>query len=123
MAYIYCADIYCADCASAIMRELPKPEGKEGLDYDSDDYPCGPYPDGGGEADSPQHCAECGEALENPLTSDGVDHLREMLEETTERALRFAATGDPGYSQEDLQHRARLAIMYRELYKEDLRYG
>jgi hypothetical protein len=45
--------------------------------YDSDEYPKGPYPNGGGESDSPQHCADCREFLENPLTSDGYDYVRE----------------------------------------------
>jgi hypothetical protein len=45
--------------------------------YDSDEYPKGPYPDGGGEADTPQHCDHCHCFLENPLTSDGYDYVRE----------------------------------------------
>lgn len=45
--------------------------------YDSDEWPKGPYPDGGGEADTPQHCAGCHEFLENPLTSDGYEYVRE----------------------------------------------
>ena len=119
-AYIYCADLYCASCAERIMRELPKPAEEP---FDSEEYPCGPYADGGGESDSVQHCADCGAMLENPLTEEGLESLRDFLAETEERAVRYVATGDPGYSLEDLQHRARLAIMYRELYKEDLRYG
>jgi hypothetical protein len=32
-------------------------------DYDSDDLPKGPYAQGGGEADTPQHCEGCGQFL------------------------------------------------------------
>ena len=48
-------------------------------DHDSDDMPKGPYADGGGEADSPQHCDACGEFLENPLTGDGLIHIEDAL--------------------------------------------
>jgi ribosomal protein L37AE/L43A len=68
--------------------------------FDSDEFPKGPYGDGGGESDSPQHCGS-GEAcingidlesdpsngavirvgcfLENDLTTDGVNYLNEMI--------------------------------------------
>jgi hypothetical protein len=81
-AYIYQADIYCEDCGQAIKTELDK-AGKTPADpddeytFDSDEYPKGPYSDGGGEADSPQHCADCHTFLENPLTSDGREYVRE----------------------------------------------
>jgi hypothetical protein len=58
-AWIYDGDIYCDDC---------KPDGAEG-----------PYADGGGEADCPQHCGGCGMFLENPLTQDGYDYVREAI--------------------------------------------
>lgn len=53
-------EFYCEDCA---------PEGAEA------------YPDGGGEADSPQHCGnrDCQKHLGNPLTSDGIDYCLEAL--------------------------------------------
>lgn len=76
-ATVHDGDIYCEDCAS------------EGDSL---------YPDGGGEADGPQHCGSgtscvnaekltwrgkrvgsCGAFLENPLTRDGVDYLCEMI--------------------------------------------
>lgn len=122
-AYVYCADLYCAPCAEGIMASNRKPEGEEGLDYGSDDYPCGPYADGGGEADSVQHCAECGELLENPLTEEGLESLRDMLAETDGLAVRYVATGELRHTIEDLQHRCRLAIEYRETYSGDLRHG
>ena len=48
-------------------------------DYDSDDLPKGPYGDGGGEADSPQHCDGCRQFLENPLTGDGVVYVEDAI--------------------------------------------
>jgi hypothetical protein len=72
-AYIYQAALYCENCASYIMdRDKDKPGPRE----DSNDWPQGPYPDGGGEADSPQHCDGCGIFLENPLTKEGEDYVR-----------------------------------------------
>ena len=59
-------------------------------DYDSDDLPKGPYSNGGGEADTPQHCDGCGAFLENPLTGDGVP-LRQR-EAHRARSRRRAAT-------------------------------
>lgn len=81
--YIYQADLYCADCGAAIRCKLDK-EGKtpditNEVDWDSDVYPKGPYPDGGGEADCPNHCACCGCFLENPLTPNGYNYVREAL--------------------------------------------
>jgi hypothetical protein len=46
-------------------------------DYDSDDVPKGPYADGGGEADTPQHCDGCGQFLENLLTGDGLIYVED----------------------------------------------
>ena len=71
--YIYQADIYCEDCGKAICEDLAKKGGiPEDLDcYDSDEYPKGPYSDGGGEADSPQHCG-CGEECINAIEIGGI---------------------------------------------------
>ena len=81
--YIYRADIWCEECAQRIMAELPKPKGYD-PDYesswDSDDFPKGPFSNGGGESDSPQHCAGCGLFLENPLTDDGRAYLKAALD-------------------------------------------
>ena len=99
--YIYAADIYCEDCGEAIRKQITQ-EGHAPADpddewsYDSDEFPKGPYPDGGGEADSPQHCGageDClnaiefsdglkiGVWLENDLTREGVEYVRESLRE------------------------------------------
>jgi hypothetical protein len=91
-AYVYAADLYCEDCGRAIQDEL-KDDGHEDTG-DSEEYPQGPYPDGGGESDGPAHCgadAKCinamtlagvtiGAWLGNPLTEEGVRYLQEMLD-------------------------------------------
>jgi hypothetical protein len=102
-AYIFQAALYCEQCAQGIKdvrkincgccggfhadidymdcRGFDQKTGEprsESL-YDSDDFPKGPYPDGGGEADSPQHCDSCNVFLENPLTPEGRSHVRREL--------------------------------------------
>lgn len=85
-AYIYQADLICADCGEKVRKDL-RATGKGPLDeddeytYASDEYPTGPFDDGGGEADCPQHCGRCGVFLENPLTLDGEDYTRDAVEE------------------------------------------
>ena len=80
--YIYRAALYCGDCGEAICHELDKTCGPSD---DSDDYPQGPYSDGGGEADFPQNCDGCGLFLENPLTSDGEDYVRDLARDLAEK--------------------------------------
>ena len=68
-AYIYKAELFCETCIEQIKQTLQKPENfTDEYSFDSDDYPKGPYTDGGGESDSPQHCGNCGCFLENPLS-------------------------------------------------------
>ena len=78
-AYIYNADLYCAACGDHLI-ESHIASGAEDTG-DSDDFPQGPYPDGGGEADCPQHCAACGVFLENPLTEQGAQDVQELITE------------------------------------------
>ena len=104
-AYIYQSELWCEDCASEIQRmiDMSEEEGSQ-LVHDSDDCPDGPYPDGGGEADCPQHCAageECDNALElsdgrkvgawleNPLTEEGRDYVRDKLTHNPTEVSRF----------------------------------
>jgi hypothetical protein len=54
---------------------------------DSNDYPQGPYGDGGGESDCPQHCGACGKFLQNPLTDDGYAYATEQLSAGGNRAV------------------------------------
>lgn len=78
-AYIYNADIYCAKCG----REIQQTLGTSCDTGDSNDFPQGPYADGGGEADCPHHCGGCRLFLENPLTEDGYSYVREAVESAT----------------------------------------
>jgi len=76
-AYVYQASFVCVPCGRDIKARL----GKNSDTGDSNTYPQGPYGEGGGEADSPQHCDCCNEFLENPLTNDGYDAVREAITE------------------------------------------
>lgn len=82
--YVYQADLCCDECGTGIKEQLEKDNpsiaqwAAEGF-VDSDDYPDGPHADGGGEADSPQHCSTCGRFLENPLTEVGERFVIETL--------------------------------------------
>ena len=78
-AYVYNAALYCEACAAQITSELP-------LNNDDDlkERPQGPYPDGGGEADAPQHCDACNVFLQNPLTSDGYLYVGELMRDYRE---------------------------------------
>jgi hypothetical protein len=78
--YVFQAALLCDECG------IVAKAGRE-PDEDSGRYPQGPCSDGGGEADSPQHCAVCGEFLENPLTEDGEQYVREAVAEGTGNRL------------------------------------
>lgn len=87
--YMYQAALYCAECGEKIRADLDvighTPEDPDDeTSYDSDDYPKGPFADGGGEADSPQHCDACRVFLENPLTSGGETYVREAIDRAIE---------------------------------------
>jgi hypothetical protein len=93
--YIYQAALLCEGCGEAQREHLDeafKASGAApGTDEDnSNRYPQGPYSDGGGEADSPQHCDQCSVFLENPLTPDGEDYVRYQWNDKL-----FAGPGDP----------------------------
>lgn len=81
-AYLFRAALWCEVCTAPLESRHAKdlPAGASLDDestYDSDQFPKGPYPDGGGEADTPQHCDGCNTFLENPLTPDGVAYVLE----------------------------------------------
>lgn len=85
--FMYCAALYCEDCGNAIRADLDKrgkrpAEIEDESSYDSDEYPKGPYSEGGGEADTPQHCDSCHCFLDNALTGDGVAYVREAIEDS-----------------------------------------
>jgi hypothetical protein len=80
--FIYQSALYCERCGNQICSELRTPAGADlnnESTWDSEDYPKGPYDNGGGEADSPQHCDGCLAFLENPLTSEGVEYVDSLL--------------------------------------------
>ena len=99
-AYVYRAALWCGPCvkkllvasyaslhdldlspADTLERAKEIRGYKNESDYDSGDLPKGPYPNGGGEADTPQHCDGCGVFLGNPLTTDGERYVIEQLVE------------------------------------------
>jgi hypothetical protein len=89
LAYVYQAALLCEECGCAT-RERLTAEGAAPQDsenestFDSGDFPKGPYPYGGGEADTPQHCDACGVFLENSLTADGESYVKEAIETSRE---------------------------------------
>lgn len=93
LVYIYAADIYCQQCGEAIRERILQGFAPDDPDR-SYDFPRGPYPDGGGEADCPLHCgagSDCHNAielldgskvgawLENELTTDGIEYVSEAI--------------------------------------------
>jgi hypothetical protein len=80
-AFVYKAAFYCPLCAAQIRKGLRPLFWLRVMQEESEYIPQGPYPNGGGEADAPQHCDACGRFLENPLTPDGTRYLTEKLVE------------------------------------------
>ena len=98
MAAIYCADVWCDDCADQIREDI-QASGHAPTDpddersYDSDEYP--KHTSDNEESDWPQHCAahaECINAIElsdgskvgylfGSLTVDGVCYVIEAISE------------------------------------------
>lgn len=76
--YVYQAALYCEDCGEAIISNLKSLRIKD--HGDSDSFPQGTYPEGGGEADTPQHCADCSLFLENDLTPEGEEYVMQTIE-------------------------------------------
>jgi len=82
MPYAYHADMYCDDCGRKIADDCDA-DGIED-EGDTEGYP--QFDCSSGEADCPQHCANCGEFLENELTDDGREYVLEAV---------TAGRGDP----------------------------
>ena len=80
--YIYQGDVLCDTCGESVREELLKKLNPEDYidenQYDSDDFPKGPYDED--ESDSPEHCGICEVFLENPLTEYGFEYVKEMVE-------------------------------------------
>lgn len=81
---MYKAAWLCEGCGEFTRKELTE-QGKAPVNaddehtYDSDNFPKGPYDDGGGESDYPEHCDQCGCFLENSLTNDGLEFAKETI--------------------------------------------
>jgi hypothetical protein len=75
--YVYQADKYCEDCA--IQRQEGLNANGVQDDGDSGTYPQGPYYNQ--ESDAPEHCADCHKFLENRLTQEGYNYVRERAAE------------------------------------------
>jgi len=81
IAFAYQSELFCEDCAKSIREKLnPELVALADKDRNSDMAPQGPYPDGGGEADTPQHCDACDVFLKNPLTGDGRMYVQKIVD-------------------------------------------
>ena len=108
-AHIFQAELICDGCAADYMRDNAKPDHVDQADestFDSDEWPKGPFANGGGDADAPQHCGHCGTFLENPLTPDGDSYVRRLAEpydaadsKWSEVAERADADGKPNLAE------------------------
>lgn len=78
-AYAFNAALQCQACGEKSVAQC-KAEGIED-NGDSNQFPQGPYSNGGGEADCPQSCDICFTFLENPLTDDGLKYVVEAASE------------------------------------------
>lgn len=76
-AYLRGCTLFCESCA----RRGPK------FIASNEEQFVGPYPSGGGEADSPQHCDSCGIWLQNPLTDDGRRYVEDAIAAARDRLL------------------------------------
>jgi hypothetical protein len=82
--YLLDGEFYCEDCgAPKVEREVNDDPDFDDEFFrevdDKNDEIDDTYPDGGGESDTPQHCAQCHRPLENPLTKDGVNYVLEAI--------------------------------------------
>ena len=62
---------------------------------DPDDFPQECNQEGGGEADGPQHCGDCGVFLENALTTDGDTYVKEHWDSMDEDIQEFYSYLEP----------------------------
>jgi hypothetical protein len=126
-AYLYKAALWCGPCiiktlvaerkAAPGAIDISPAEALEQIvsangftsesDYASDDLPKGPYADGGGEADTPQHCDGCRQFLENPLTGDGLIYVEDAIRD-------WLTTGKPNGVTNDV------IVEWANFYKDEL---
>jgi hypothetical protein len=79
-AYIYQGALLCEGCAEKVRQHKQETTTWARFSDNEQIYPQGPDSDGGGKADSPQHCDHCGVFLENPLTSAGEEYVKETCQ-------------------------------------------
>lgn len=94
--YVYQASLWCETCTADDVLSVPPDRIRSAIDKerarhgipdgasDTDNVPDGPHRDGGGDADTPQHCDCCQVFLENPLTSDGYNYVWDAIKEHNE---------------------------------------
>ena len=120
--YIYQADVYCDDCIKSIKTDLNFiHEGESELNFDSDDYPKGPFNDSD-EADCPQHCAHCHIPFHNNLTNDGVAYVLQSILDffKSESSPYLMYTGNEYEHYYDSYHLAILADWAEDATQYDL---
>jgi hypothetical protein len=104
-AYLYKAEFLCEECGEKVKAQLtaegkaPKNPANE-RSFDSDDFPKGPYADGGGESDMIQNCGMCHKFLQNPLTQAGYRNLRWIIEDQKRRKQNKDILGNNRFIQE-----------------------
>lgn len=80
--FIYKDKFYCLICCLKIQKEIDWiPDNVNDFSsYGNDEYPHGPFVNGGGPADGPRHCRGCSAHLKNPLTELGQKAVENTVE-------------------------------------------
>jgi hypothetical protein len=77
IVFYFRGDVYCQPCGLQYVDECDR-RGVED-NRDTDTYPQQAL--NNEEADTPQHCADCDEFLENPLTDEGRQYVTDKIRE------------------------------------------
>lgn len=87
--YIYNAAFYCGPCGEKIANDpkviaerdivFPAYDSADEYTWDSGVFPKGPYDSTYDESDCPDHCDACSVFLENPLTDDGYEYVKDAI--------------------------------------------
>jgi len=96
-AYLFKTDLYCANCGEMLRRDITAlggapPEPADESTYGSDVYPKGPRANGWGVAHCPQHCHMCGIFLQNPITDEGREYVRQCVENVWDYSREIVET-------------------------------
>ena len=123
--FMYQAALYCEACGLDIRKKLIE-EGKGPADpddensYDSDEFPKGPYPDGGGNADGPHHCDAHDDCL-RAITLPNGDRIGAWLgDELTEEGFNSLVTMIIDDLTRGDDHARQVGRMWRYLYRAPL---